>query len=93
MDESRQNSSDTTSNLARDPVCGMNVNPATAKYVHQHAGEDYYFCCGRCLEKFKSNPQEYSEQTSNQRIGYARRAFDPEAGAQSRSRTRSGLRR
>ena len=59
MDESRKNSSDTTSNLARDPVCGMNVNPATAKYVHQHAGEDYYFCCGRCVEKFKSNPQEY----------------------------------
>ena len=59
MNESRKNSSDTTSSLARDPVCGMSINTATAKNVHEHAGESYYFCCGHCLEKFKSNPQEY----------------------------------
>jgi len=40
----------------RDPVCGMNVNPATAKHVHEHAGKNYYFCCAGCVEKFKSNP-------------------------------------
>jgi P-type Cu+ transporter len=43
----------------RDPVCGMNVNPATAKHVHEHDGKDYYFCCGGCAEKFKANPQTY----------------------------------
>ena len=43
----------------RDPVCGMNVNPATAKYLHEHAGKKYYFCCGGCAEKFKANPQSY----------------------------------
>jgi len=45
--------------LARDPVCGMNVNPATARHVHEHAGKSYYFCCGHCVEKFKSNPSQY----------------------------------
>ena len=43
----------------RDPVCGMTVNPATAKHVHEHAGKNYYFCCAGCVEKFKVNPQTY----------------------------------
>jgi Cu+-exporting ATPase len=43
----------------RDPVCGMNVNPATAKHIHEHAGKNYYFCCAGCVEKFKANPQTY----------------------------------
>src|SRR5437763_5296584 len=45
--------------LARDPVCGMNVNPATAKHAYEHAGKNYYFCCAHCVEKFKADPQEY----------------------------------
>ena len=45
--------------LERDPVCGMNVNPATAKHIHTHAGKNYYFCCASCAEKFKAAPAEY----------------------------------
>jgi P-type Cu+ transporter len=45
--------------LERDPVCGMNVNPATAKNVHQHNGKDIYFCCASCKEKFKADPARY----------------------------------
>src|SRR5579863_5817419 len=45
--------------LERDPVCGMNVNPATAKHLHQHAGKNYYFCCAGCAEKFKADPKKY----------------------------------
>src|SRR5258708_25469275 len=43
----------------RDPVCGMNVDPATATHVHEHAGKKYYFCCLPCVEKFQASPQEY----------------------------------
>ncbi len=43
----------------RDPVCGMNVDPATAKHVHDHGGKKYYFCCAGCLRKFEANPQAY----------------------------------
>ncbi|MFZ0310842.1 MAG: heavy metal translocating P-type ATPase [Candidatus Sulfotelmatobacter sp.] len=45
--------------LERDPVCGMNVNPATAKHVYEHGGKNYYFCCAGCKEKFKASPQGY----------------------------------
>jgi P-type Cu+ transporter len=45
--------------LERDPVCGMNVNPATAKHIHEHEGKKLYFCCAHCVEKFKATPQQY----------------------------------
>jgi P-type Cu+ transporter len=49
----------------RDPVCGMNVNPATAKHIHEHAGKKYYFCCAGCVEKFKINPQAYLNKAAS----------------------------
>ena len=45
--------------LERDPVCGMNVNPATAKHTYAHGGKDLYFCCASCVEKFKADPAKY----------------------------------
>jgi P-type Cu+ transporter len=45
--------------VERDPVCGMNVHPATAKHIHEHAGKKYYFCCAPCAEKFKANPRQF----------------------------------
>src|ERR1700728_430161 len=47
--------------LERDPVCGMNVNPATAKHVHDHGGRNYYFCCTPCMDKFKADPAKYMD--------------------------------
>jgi Cu+-exporting ATPase len=43
----------------KDPVCGMNVNPAIAKHHLEHAGKSVYFCCAPCVEKFKANPEKY----------------------------------
>jgi Cu+-exporting ATPase len=43
----------------KDPVCGMTVDPSTAKHQHTHAGQTYYFCAARCREKFIANPQQY----------------------------------
>jgi Cu+-exporting ATPase len=37
----------------------MNVDPATARHSCQHAGNNYYFCCAACLEKFKADPAKY----------------------------------
>src|ERR1022692_518772 len=51
--------SNPTPTLERDPVCGMNVNPATAKFIHKHSGKNYYFCCAPCVEKFKADPAKY----------------------------------
>ena len=43
----------------KDPVCGMMVDPHTAKHRHTHDGRPYYFCSARCLEKFVANPAQY----------------------------------
>jgi Cu+-exporting ATPase len=47
---------------AKDPVCGMVVNPSTAKYQFDHLGTTYSFCCAPCLEKFKAEPDKYLGQ-------------------------------
>jgi Cu+-exporting ATPase len=44
----------------KDPVCGMTVNPATAKGGSAtHAGKTYYFCNPRCRDKFSAEPVRY----------------------------------
>jgi P-type Cu+ transporter len=48
----------------RDPVCGMNVNPATARHRVEHAGKSHYFCCAQCAEKFKAGPEKYLSASS-----------------------------
>src|SRR5438270_6344486 len=50
-----------------DPVCGMSVDPATAKYKLEHAGKTYYFCSAGCLEKFRSNPRYLAPDSKSQR--------------------------
>ncbi len=45
--------------FARDPVCGMKVNPVNAKYTYEHNGQQYFFCGQRCLTKFQAEPTTY----------------------------------
>jgi Cu+-exporting ATPase len=42
--------------MARDPVCGMKVDRAKARFKTSHAGQEYFFCCAGCLTKFQANP-------------------------------------
>lgn len=44
---------------ARDPVCGMSVDPHTAQHRSQHRGKTWYFCSSRCLSRFFENPEQY----------------------------------
>src|SRR5271168_2426842 len=43
----------------RDPVCGMVVDPVTAKHRADQNGLTHYFCCGGCKAKFLANPALY----------------------------------
>ncbi|MEN3347515.1 MAG: P-type Cu+ transporter, partial [Bradyrhizobium sp.] len=45
--------------FATDPVCGMKVNPATAKHRFTYQGEEYLFCSGRCRERFEAEPEKF----------------------------------
>src|SRR5690348_6776623 len=42
-----------------DLVCGMKVDPATAKDKLDYRGKTYYFCCDGCLEMFRKDPERY----------------------------------
>ena len=46
-------------NEATDPVCGMPVETATAKYRSEVSGQLVYFCCRHCQETFEGDPARY----------------------------------
>ncbi len=45
--------------MARDPVCGMSVDPLSAAGQYDYAGTTYYFCHPRCEERFRGDPDGY----------------------------------
>ena len=48
--------------MAKDPVCGMDVNPeiATAQGLSSdHDGQTYYFCGKGCKLDFDEDPGKY----------------------------------
>jgi len=42
-----------------DPVCGMEIDSATAAAHMEHRGSTYYFCSKGCAAKFRSEPEKY----------------------------------
>ncbi|BAI95546.1 copper-translocating P-type ATPase [Sphingobium sp. TA15] len=44
---------------ARDPVCGMSVDPVKTPHHADHAGMTYHFCSAGCRSKFVSDPERY----------------------------------
>ena len=48
---------------AKDPVCGMSVDPRTAKHRAEHDGQPYFFCSAGCRTKFLADPERYLNPT------------------------------
>ena len=46
--------------MAKDPVCGMEVNPVTAKQKAEYQGKTYYFCAPGCKKDFDRDPKKYA---------------------------------
>ncbi|MBI3241494.1 MAG: XdhC family protein [Chloroflexi bacterium] len=44
---------------AKDPVCGMMVEIAGARYTTDYSGQTYYFCCAGCKRSFEKEPEKY----------------------------------
>jgi YHS domain-containing protein len=47
-----------------DPVCGMEVDPATAPAQATYAGKTYYFCTKEEKEQFEKDPGKYVKKES-----------------------------
>ena len=47
---------------AIDPICGMTVNPATAKWSLEHNGTTYYFCGKSCHDKFDARLKGHADE-------------------------------
>jgi YHS domain-containing protein len=45
--------------MAKDPVCGMDVDPKTASAKSEYQGTTYYFCCQGCKAEFDSAPDKF----------------------------------
>ncbi len=45
---------------AVDPVCGMAVDVATARWTTRWRGDTVFFCARACLEAFESDPSAFS---------------------------------
>jgi Cu+-exporting ATPase len=45
--------------MERDPVCGMQVDPASARAKSEYGGRTYFFCCAGCAKKFEAAPEQY----------------------------------
>lgn len=41
---------------AIDPICGMTVDIATARWTLERDGQTFYFCARGCLERFRAGP-------------------------------------
>ena len=50
---------DADAKTAKDPVCGMMVDPTATPHHASHDGEDYHFCSAGCRTKFADDPLRY----------------------------------
>jgi Cu+-exporting ATPase len=46
--------------MATDPVCGMDVDPATAAGQSEFRGTTYSFCSATCKQRFDADPAKYA---------------------------------
>jgi Cu+-exporting ATPase len=45
--------------VVKDPVCNMDVVPATARGSSEYKGQNYYFCSQSCVQRFNADPEKY----------------------------------
>jgi Cu+-exporting ATPase len=49
----------TVKDTVLDPVCGMSVDPETARHEAEHDGHRHVFCSARCRERFVAEPDRF----------------------------------
>ncbi len=47
--------------MAKDPVCGMEIEEKKAAGTIDYKGKTYYFCSPACKAKFEKTPGQYAK--------------------------------
>jgi Cu+-exporting ATPase len=55
-----------TTTTAIDPVCGMTVDPVTARRTSEYHGTTFYFCSPGCKKAFDADPSSYVSQAEGE---------------------------
>ncbi len=50
------------SEVVKDPVCGMELDPVKAGGKTDYKGKTYYFCSAGCKKAFDENPEKYANK-------------------------------
>lgn len=48
-----------TTDMTKDPVCGMAVDETRAAAKAEYRGRTYYFCSAACKARFEKAPDQY----------------------------------
>ncbi len=48
--------------MAKDPVCGMDIDERIAPAKSEYQGQTYYFCTPGCKREFDKNPEKFVSQ-------------------------------
>lgn len=62
--------------MAKDPVCGMDVDESNPPATAEYKGQTYYFCAPGCRAAFEADPEKYlgyKEEKNNPGCGGGRR--------------------
>ncbi len=55
--------------MAKDPVCGMDVDPATNRQKADYKGKTYYFCGPVCRRAFEADPRTFLDPAYKASMG------------------------
>ncbi len=56
---------------AKDPVCGMDVEIATAEWKTEYKGQIYYFCSPGCKRSFEQGPEKFLQGGPQGHMGHS----------------------
>ena len=51
--------------VAKDPVCGMNIDPVSAAQTAEYQGATWYFCSEYCHDTFQADPEQYAHHSAD----------------------------
>ncbi len=48
--------------MAKDPICDMDVDEKNAPATSSYKGKTYYFCAKACKERFDKSPEKFIKE-------------------------------